>query len=122
MDELNTDIVRGAVFGISAETMKSEKEAVVRPPSLCAGCPHRGFFYALRKQKNIIITGDIGCYTLGSAAPLSAMDTCFCMGGSISAGHGAAMALKKGGSSMKTVAVILCAFGTISIFDSVITG
>ncbi|MBP6492197.1 MAG: indolepyruvate ferredoxin oxidoreductase subunit alpha, partial [Clostridia bacterium] len=80
MDELNTDIVRSAVFGISAETMKSEKQAIVRPPSLCAGCPHRGFFYALKKQKNIIITGDIGCYTLGSAAPLSAMDTCFCMG------------------------------------------
>ncbi len=106
MDELNTDIVRSAVFGISAETMKSEKQAIVRPPSLCAGCPHRGFFYALKKQKNIIITGDIGCYTLGSAAPLSAMDTCFCMGGSISAGHGAAMALKQGGSDMKTVAVI----------------
>lgn len=106
MDELNTDIVRKAVFGISAETLNSEKEAVVRPPSLCAGCPHRGFFYALKKKKNIIITGDIGCYTLGSAAPLSAMDTCICMGGSISAGHGAAMALKKNGSDLKVVSVI----------------
>jgi indolepyruvate ferredoxin oxidoreductase alpha subunit len=53
-----------------------------------------------------MITGDIGCYTLGSAAPLSAMDTCICMGGSISAGHGAAMALKKAGSDLKVVAVI----------------
>ncbi len=106
MDELNTDIVRKAVFGVSAETVKSEKEAIVRPPTLCAGCPHRGFFYALRKKKNIIITGDIGCYTLGSAAPLSAMDTCICMGGSISAGHGAAQALKKNGSDLKVVAVI----------------
>jgi len=106
MDELNTDIVRNAVFGISAETMKSEKEAIVRPPALCAGCPHRGFFYALKKKKNIIITGDIGCYTLGSAAPLSAMDTCICMGASISSGHGAAMALKKGGSDLKVVSVI----------------
>ena len=106
MDELNTDIVRNAVFGISTETMKSEIEAVVRPPSLCAGCPHRGFFYALKKKKDIIITGDIGCYTLGSAAPLSAMDTCICMGGSISAGHGAAMALKKNGSDLKVVSVI----------------
>ncbi len=106
MDELNTDIVRKAVFGVSTETLKSDKDAVVRPPSLCAGCPHRGFFYALRKKKDIIITGDIGCYTLGSAAPLSAMDTCICMGGSISAGHGAAMALKKNGSDMKVVSVI----------------
>lgn len=106
MDELNTDIVRKAVFGISTETLKSEKEAVGRPPSLCAGCPHRGFFYALKKKKNVIVTGDIGCYTLGSAAPLSAMDTCICMGGSISAGHGAAMALKKNGSDLKVVAVI----------------
>lgn len=106
MDELNTDIVRKAVFGISAETLNSEKEAVVRPPALCAGCPHRGFFYALKKKKDVIVTGDIGCYTLGSAAPLSAMDTCICMGGSISAGHGAAMALKKNGSDQKVVAVI----------------
>jgi len=106
MDELNTDVVRKAVFGISAETVKSEKEAIVRPPTLCAGCPHRGFFYALRKKKNIIITGDIGCYTLGSAAPLSAMDTCICMGGSISAGHGAAQALKQNGSDLRAVAVI----------------
>jgi indolepyruvate ferredoxin oxidoreductase alpha subunit len=106
MDELNTDIVRKAIFGISTETIQSEKEAVVRPPALCAGCPHRGFFYALKKKKNIIITGDIGCYTLGSAAPLSAMDTCICMGGSISAGHGAAQALKKNGSDLKVVSVI----------------
>jgi indolepyruvate ferredoxin oxidoreductase alpha subunit len=106
MDELNTDIVRKAVFGVSTETLKSDKDAVVRPPSLCAGCPHRGLFYALKKKKDIIITGDIGCYTLGSAAPLSAMDTCICMGGSISAGHGAAMALKKNGSDMKVVSVI----------------
>jgi indolepyruvate ferredoxin oxidoreductase alpha subunit len=106
MDELNTDIVRQAVFGKSVETLKAEKEAVVRPPSLCAGCPHRGFFYTLRKKKNIMITGDIGCYTLGSAAPLSAMDTCICMGASISSGHGAAMALKKNGSDLKVVSVI----------------
>lgn len=106
MDELNTDIVRKAVFGTVTETLKAEKEAVVRPPVLCAGCPHRGFFYALNKKKNVIVTGDIGCYTLGSAPPLSSMDTCICMGGSISAGHGAAMALKKGGSDIKVVAVI----------------
>jgi len=106
IDELNPDIVRKAVFGISADTLKPEKEAVVRPPSLCAGCPHRAFFYTLKKKKNIIITGDIGCYTLGSAAPLSAMDTCICMGASISSAHGAAKALEKNGSDLKVVSVI----------------
>ena len=106
MDELNTDIVRKAVFGTYTQTLKAEKEAVVRPPSLCAGCPHRGFFYALSKKKNVMITGDIGCYTLGSAPPLSSMDTCFCMGGSISAGHGAAMVFKRTGSDKKVAAVI----------------
>lgn len=117
-DELNTDIVRQAVFGQKAEGIKVEKEAVMRPPTLCAGCPHRGFYYGLSKKKNLIITGDIGCYTLGSAPPLSAMDTCFCMGGSISAGHGAAQALKKAGNTdMKVVSVI----GDSTFFHSGIT-
>ncbi|MDR0519807.1 MAG: indolepyruvate ferredoxin oxidoreductase subunit alpha [Clostridiales Family XIII bacterium] len=105
--ELNTDIVRTAVFGTENPHATVEgMEAVVRPPVLCAGCPHRGFFYALSKRKNLVITGDIGCYTLGSAPPLSAIDTCFCMGGSISTGHGAAKALKLSGQDKKAVAVI----------------
>lgn len=106
-DELNPDIVRKAVFGEREEGIKVSQEAVVRPPTLCAGCPHRGFFYALSKKKNVMITGDIGCYTLGSAPPLSAIDTCFCMGGSISSGHGAAQALRKTGNhDLKVVSVI----------------
>ncbi|MDR3073031.1 MAG: indolepyruvate ferredoxin oxidoreductase subunit alpha [Clostridiales Family XIII bacterium] len=105
-DELNTDIVRKAVFGQSSPTLTTELETVARPPALCAGCPHRGLFYALTKRKDIIITGDIGCYTLGSAPPLSAMHSTFCMGGSISTGHGAAKALEKAGSNLKIVAVI----------------
>lgn len=106
-DELNPDIVRKAVFGTQAESIQADKEAVVRPPTLCAGCPHRGFFYGLSKKKNVMITGDIGCYTLGSAPPLSAMDTCLCMGGSISTGHGAAQALKKvGNKDLRVVSVI----------------
>lgn len=116
-DELNTDIVKQAVFGKNAETMTSEKKAVVRPPTLCAGCPHRGFFYALSKKKNVMITGDIGCYTLGSAPPLNAIDTCFCMGGSISTGHGASIALDRAGSETKVVSVI----GDSTFFHSGIT-
>ncbi len=116
-DELNPDIIRHAIFGTENEVVKSEKQAVMRPPTLCAGCPHRGFFHALSKKKNVIITGDIGCYTLGSAPPLSAMDTCFCMGGSISAGHGAAVAFRQTGRDTKAVAVI----GDSTFFHSGIT-
>ncbi len=54
-----------------------------RPPVMCPGCPHRGVFYTLNKLK-LTVTGDIGCYTLGALPPLSAMDTCICMGSSIS--------------------------------------
>lgn len=106
MDELNPDIVRKAVFGIDSENLSSEVEAVSRPPSLCAGCPHRGFYYALSKKKNVMITGDIGCYTLGSAPPLSAMDTCICMGASISTGHGASKVYDLGNVDTKVVSVI----------------
>jgi len=59
----------------------------VRPPVLCAGCPHRGVFYTLRKLK-LVVTGDIGCYTLGGLAPLEGIDSCVCMGASISMSHG----------------------------------
>lgn len=117
IDELSPDIIREGVFGIVRDIIKSDQDAVIRPPSLCAGCPHRGFFYALSKKKNIMITGDIGCYTLGSAPPLSAMDTCICMGGSISAGHGAAKAFEMTGADTKVISVI----GDSTFFHSGIT-
>ena len=104
--ELNTDIVRKALLGKETEPIHSSLQAVARPPVLCAGCPHRGFFYALSKKKNVMIAGDIGCYTLASAPPLSALDSCFCMGGSISTGHGAAQAYKKVGAETKVVACL----------------
>lgn len=59
----------------------------VRPPVMCPGCPHRGIFYVLNKLK-LHVSGDIGCYTLGAAAPLQAIDVCVCMGASISGLHG----------------------------------
>jgi len=118
MDELNTDVIRKAVFGVSGETTASDLKAVGRPPTMCAGCPHRGFFYALSKKKNVLVSGDIGCYTLGSAPPLQTMDTCICMGASISAGHGAAKAFSNAGIDKKVVAVI----GDSTFFHSGITG
>ena len=75
-----------------------------RPPVMCAGCPHRGLFYTLSKNKCTVL-GDIGCYTLGAVAPLSAMDMTLCMGGSISAVHGFNKA-RGAESEGRTVAVI----------------
>ncbi|MCR4960152.1 MAG: indolepyruvate ferredoxin oxidoreductase subunit alpha [Lachnospiraceae bacterium] len=76
----------------------------VRPPAMCSGCPHRGMFYTLSKNK-VNVLGDIGCYTLGAGAPLNAVDTTLCMGASLSSIHGFN---KMGGADTehKTVAVI----------------
>lgn len=74
-----------------------------RPPVMCAGCPHRGLFYTLAKQKLTVI-GDIGCYTLGAVAPLNAIDAVVCMGASISGLHGFNKA--QGAPDGKAVAVI----------------
>ena len=68
--------------GVSADS-----EIPMRPPMMCAGCPHRGMFYTLSKNK-ITVHGDIGCYTLGAVAPLNALDSTLCMGASISGLHG----------------------------------
>lgn len=75
-----------------------------RPPVMCAGCPHRGMFYTLAKNK-VTVLGDIGCYTLGAVAPLSAIDMTLCMGASVSSLHGFNKALGGAGEG-KTVAVI----------------
>ena len=80
-------------------------EAVpVRPPVMCAGCPHRGIFYTLAKHK-VTVLGDIGCYTLAAGAPLHAIEMCLCMGASIGATHGFNKALGKAGEE-KTVAIL----------------
>lgn len=81
-----------------------DEQLPMRPPAMCSGCPHRGLFYTLSKNK-ITVLGDIGCYTLGAAAPLSAMEMTLCMGASISATHGFNKALCAQ-SEHKTVAVI----------------
>ena len=94
-----------AKLGGTVHTGKALADAIPpRPPVMCAGCPHRGLFYTLNKNKCTVL-GDIGCYTLGAVAPLSAMDMTLCMGGSISATHGFNKALGEE-SEGKTVAVI----------------
>lgn len=102
--EISQAIVREKILGEKAETMEFEEPVPVRPPVMCAGCPHRGLFYCL-SQLGVYVSGDIGCYTLGATAPLSAMDTTICMGASISALHGYNKALGKE-AEKKSVAVI----------------
>jgi len=132
--ELNPDIVEAACIRAGLLPEKPGRKAEIekqklpgRPPLLCPGCPHSGIFYVLsslgqrsrlpgkayRKPK-LIITGDIGCYTLGAYPPLSAMDTCACMG----AGIGQALGMEKAGVADKVVAVI----GDSTFLHSGITG
>ena len=93
-----------------------EETIPVRPPVMCAGCPHRGMYYTLSKNK-ITVIGDIGCYTLGAVAPLSAVDSTLCMGASVSGVHGFNKATDNK-TAGKTVAVI----GDSTFMHSGITG
>ncbi len=85
--EISQSVIAEKICGKKAEYKEFPENVPVRPPVMCAGCPHRGLFYVLSKNK-ITVSGDIGCYTLGAAAPLNAMDSTICMGASISALHG----------------------------------
>ncbi len=84
-----------------------------RPPVLCPGCPHRGIFYALGK-KDVVVTGDIGCYSLGAFPPLDRMDSILCMGAGVSMAQG----MEKAGESRPVVGVV----GDSTFFHSGITG
>ena len=114
--EFNQNTIRKA-FGIAVpENTATDTAIPVRPPVMCSGCPHRGLFYTLAKHK-ITALGDIGCYTLGSAAPLFALDSTLCMGASVSGIHGFN---KAGGedSEKKTV----CVIGDSTFMHSGMTG
>lgn len=117
--ELNPQLVAQRVFGTVPETVKMEAAAVSRPPALCPGCPHRGFFYTMGKNKNFVVCGDIGCYTLGSSAPLSAVDSCVCMGGGFSVAMGMSKAFEAAGVTNKTVFGVV---GDSTFFHSGMTG
>lgn len=86
------------------ESVSADSLIPARPPMMCAGCPHRGMFYTLSKNK-ITVLGDIGCYTLGAVAPLNALDSTLCMGASVSGLHGFNLARGEE-SEGKSVAVI----------------
>ncbi|UFS69954.1 indolepyruvate ferredoxin oxidoreductase subunit alpha [Geomonas sp. RF6] len=91
-------------FGLPAAQQMAAEDLPGRPPNMCPGCPHRGVFYTLNRMK-AYVSGDIGCYTLGFMPPLSAMDTCVCMGASIGMASGVVKVIPEEERS-KVVAVI----------------
>lgn len=104
-DEFSQNLIASRLGKKEAEQgISLEENMPVRPPVMCAGCPHRGMFYTLSKNKCRVL-GDIGCYTLGAVAPLNAMEMNACMGASISSIHGFNKALGEE-SEKNTVAVI----------------
>ncbi len=116
IDELSQNKV-AAVLGTPAVSGPALEENIpARPPVMCAGCPHRGLFYTLLKNK-VTVMGDIGCYTLGAVAPLAAIDSTICMGASVSGLHG--FNKSNGGASDAKTA---CVIGDSTFMHSGITG
>ncbi len=115
LGEYSQSLISKVILDEEKPHLKADINIPARPPVLCSGCPHRGLFYVLKKLK-VNVSGDIGCYTLGSMAPLGMMDTCICMGASVSALHGMNKADETG--SGKRVAVI----GDSTFIHSGVTG
>ncbi len=104
IDEFSQTLLAKALKGEEKPYVTVDDPVPVRPPVMCAGCPHRGIFYTLSKNK-VTVLGDIGCYTLAAGAPLHAIEMCLCMGASIGAVHGFNKALGEEGER-KTVAIL----------------
>lgn len=106
--EMTSDVIRKSIFKDTFKHEDVEPELVIpRPPTFCAGCPHRGLFYELGKRKDIVVAGDIGCYTLGYSEPYNAMDFVVCMGASLSSAHGCQKVLNMVEGNEKRVVGIL---------------
>ncbi len=117
LGEYTPAMIKKAVLGEDAPEVLSADEAIpVRPPVMCAGCPHRGTFYVLKKL-GLVVSGDIGCYTLGATPPLQSVDTTICMGASVSAAHG--MAKAQGADFNKKLVSVI---GDSTFMHSGITG
>ncbi len=116
IDELSQNKVAAQLTHEDRAGVRLDEAIPPRPPVMCAGCPHRGLFYTLKKN-SLTVLGDIGCYTRGAVAPLGAMDSTVCMGASVSGLHGFNKA-NGGGSEGRTVAVI----GDSTFMHSGVTG
>ncbi len=115
LGEYSQSLIAKTILGAGTQSLHADITVPGRPPVLCAGCPHRALFYALKKLK-VFVSGDIGCYTLGALAPLGMMDTCVCMGASVSMLHGRNKADEA--NAKKSVAVI----GDSTFIHSGVTG
>ncbi|MEE3494116.1 MAG: indolepyruvate ferredoxin oxidoreductase subunit alpha, partial [Butyrivibrio sp.] len=104
IDEFSQNLLAKAFGKDVNEGFTIDDQIPARPPVMCAGCPHRGLFYTLKKN-NCTVLGDIGCYTLGAVPPLGAIEMTLCMGASIGAVHGFNK-VRGAESEKKTVAVI----------------
>jgi len=113
LGEYSTKLIRRVILKEAGADTPDPAGLPARPPVMCAGCPHRGVFYSLSQIPGLIVSGDIGCYTLGALPPLNSIDTCVCMGASVSMAHG----MNKAGKN-KVVAVI----GDSTFIHSGITG
>ena len=116
LGEYTPNMIKKVVLGEDEPKHAAPEQIPVRPPVMCAGCPHRGTFYVLKKL-GLVVSGDIGCYTLGAAMPLQSVDTTICMGASVSAALGMAKARGKE-FNKKLVSVI----GDSTFMHSGITG
>jgi indolepyruvate ferredoxin oxidoreductase alpha subunit len=117
LGEYTPAMIKKAVLGEESPEFTALEETIpVRPPVMCAGCPHRGTFYVLKKL-GLTVSGDIGCYTLGAVNPLSSVDTTICMGASVSAAHG--MAKARGAEFNKKLVSVI---GDSTFMHSGITG
>lgn len=117
LGEYTPSMIRKAIFNIDpVECPTLDENIPVRPPVMCAGCPHRGTFYVLKKL-GLVVSGDIGCYTLGAVKPLEAVDSTICMGASVSAAFG--MAKARGAEFNKKLVSVI---GDSTFIHSGITG
>jgi indolepyruvate ferredoxin oxidoreductase alpha subunit len=126
LDELSQDLVAKGFkeAGVYDKELvepipQPEGSDMPRPPLMCAGCTHRGLFYAMNKLKGIV-HGDIGCYTLSVLPPLESIDTTLCMGGSISMAHGTAKAMEMLGIEDRRP--VFAVIGDSTFFHSGLTG
>lgn len=126
LDELSPEIVAEGLSNAGVLKRRPKKKAqapasaaLPRPPVMCPGCPHRSLFYALNQMKGIVLS-DIGCYTLSVLPPLQAIDSCICMGASISMAQGVAKAIERAG--LKEERPVFAVIGDSTFLHSGVTG
>jgi indolepyruvate ferredoxin oxidoreductase alpha subunit len=117
--ELNPQLLEERIFGKKPAPVELGVNPVSRPPALCPGCPHRGFFYTMSRQKKTVVTGDIGCYTLGYMPPIKVQEALVCMGGGFTLAMGMAKGFEASGVKDKKVFGIM---GDSTFFHSGMTG